>query len=140
MRGFPIEKAKKTMRLCIEQMNPHDTFNRGSFSGGMGYCFSGPVPNTPENRKKALDYLSNLEGRGGTEMMPAIKAALENQRDPERLRMVCFMTTGLSATDMEILDAVRKNAKTRARLCVRHRQWCESVPHRGHGARRAWCL
>ena len=26
MSGFPIEKAKETMRLAIEQMNPHDTF------------------------------------------------------------------------------------------------------------------
>ncbi len=112
MRGFPIEKAKKTMRLCIEQMNPKDTFNLVSFSGGMGYCFSGPVPNTEENRKKALEYLANLEGSGGTEMMPAIRAALENQNDPERLRMVCFMTDGFIGNDMEILDAVRKNAKT----------------------------
>ncbi|MBI5094079.1 MAG: VWA domain-containing protein [Candidatus Hydrogenedentes bacterium] len=112
MSGFPIEKAKKTMRQCIEQMNPRDTFNLVSFSGGTGYCFSRPVPNTPDNRKKALDYLANLQGGGGTEMMTAIRAALEGQNDPERLRIVCFMTDGFIGNDMEILDAIQKNART----------------------------
>jgi len=112
MSGFPIEKAKKTMRMCIEQMNPNDTFNLVSFSGGLGYCFSGPVPNTTENRRKALEYLDGLHGGGGTEMMPAIRTALEGQNDRQRLRIVCFMTDGFIGNDMEILDAVKKNART----------------------------
>ncbi|MBI4556360.1 MAG: VWA domain-containing protein [Candidatus Hydrogenedentes bacterium] len=112
MRGFPIEKAKATMRMCIEQMNPQDTFNLVSFAGGLGYCFDRPVINSHENRSKALTYLNNLEGSGGTEMMPAIRAALERQGDPERLRVVCFLTDGFIGNDMEIIDAVQKNART----------------------------
>ncbi len=110
MTGFPIEKAKKAMRLCIEQMNPNDTFNLVSFSGGLGECFEKPVPNTEENRKKALDYLANLEGGGGTEMMAAIQKALEGQDDPERLRVVCFMTDGFIGNDLAILEAIQRNA------------------------------
>src|SRR3990172_4071398 len=44
-------------------------------------------------------------------MMPAIRTALEHQNDPERLRVVCFMTDGYIGNDMEILDAVQKNAR-----------------------------
>jgi Ca-activated chloride channel family protein len=109
MRGFPIEKAKATMRRCIEGMNPDDTFNLVSFAGGTGYCFDRPVPNTKKNRTKALEYLDALEGSGGTEMMAAIRAALEKQEDPERLRIVCFMTDGFIGNDMGILDAIQKN-------------------------------
>jgi len=112
MRGFPIEKAKKTMRLCIEQMNPNDTFNLVSFAGGTGYCFNGPVPNSRANRRKALEYLAGLEGRGGTEMMKAIRAALEGPRDRKRLRIVCFMTDGFIGNDMAILGAIQENVKT----------------------------
>ena len=112
MSGFPIEKAKKTMRICIEQMNPNDTFNLVSFAGGVGYCFDKPMPNTRENRAKALEYLANLQGGGGTEMMRAIHAALEGHDDPERLRIVCFMTDGFIGNDMAILDAIQKNAGT----------------------------
>jgi Ca-activated chloride channel family protein len=109
MGGFPIEKAKKTMRLCIEGMNPDDTFNLVSFAGGTGYCFEESKPNTQANRHKALEYLSNLQGGGGTEMMKAIDAALGGQRDPERLRVVCFMTDGFIGNDMAIIDRVQKN-------------------------------
>ncbi len=111
MSGFPIETAKATMKRCIEGMNPNDTFNLVTFAGGLGYCFDKVVPNTPQNIKKALEYLSNLEGGGGTEMMPAIQAALGGPHDPERLRVVCMMTDAYIGNDFEILDAIQKNAK-----------------------------
>jgi Ca-activated chloride channel family protein len=112
MSGFPIEKAKETMRLAIESMNPDDTFNLLSFSGGTGRCFDKPVPNTRENRAIALKYLADLYGSGGTEMMKAIRAALEGQADPERVRIVAFMTDGYIGNDFAIIDAVKKNAGT----------------------------
>jgi len=112
MSGFPIEKAKETMRLCIMNMNPNDTFNLLSFSGGTGRCFDKPVPNTRRNREKALKYLADLYGSGGTEMMKAIKAALQGERDPQRVRIVCFMTDGYIGNDFAIIDAVKKNSGT----------------------------
>jgi Ca-activated chloride channel family protein len=112
MSGFPIEKAKETMRLAIERMNPQDTFNLLSFSGGTGRCFAKPVPNTAANRAIALKYLADLYGSGGTEMMPAIIEALGGPHDPRRLRVVAFMTDGYIGNDMEIIDAVRKHAGT----------------------------
>jgi len=45
-------------------------------------------------------------------MMKAIHACLEGQDDPERLRVVCFMTDGYVGNDMAIIDAVAKNAGT----------------------------
>lgn len=109
MRGFPIDTAKHSMRLCIKNLNPHDTFNLLTFEGGIGYCFDKPAGNTKENRARALGYLKSLEGSGGTEMMKAINAALGGPRDPERLRVVCFMTDGYVGNDMAIIDAVRTN-------------------------------
>ena len=112
MSGFPIEKAKEAMRLAIERMNPQDTFNLLSFSGGTGRCFARPVPNTPGNRAIALKYLDDLHGSGGTEMMPAILEALGGRHDAKRVRIVAFMTDGYVGNDLEIIDAVRKHAGT----------------------------
>ncbi|MRR13360.1 trypsin, partial [bacterium] len=39
MGGWKIEKAKLAMRRCIQNLNPDDTFNLLSFSGGIGRCF-----------------------------------------------------------------------------------------------------
>ena len=110
MNGFPIETAKLTMRQCIENLKPQDTFNLMTFEGGVGFCFDRPVPNTADNRAKAQAYLANLQGSGGTEMMKAIDACLARQEDPQRVRIVCFMTDGYVGNDMAIIDAVRKNA------------------------------
>jgi len=112
MRGFPIETAKRAMRLCIEGLHPNDTFNLMTFAGGVGFCFEKPVPNTDENRRRALAYLESLQGSGGTEMMKAIHACLAGQDDPERVRVVCFMTDGYVGNDMAIVDAVKENAGT----------------------------
>jgi Ca-activated chloride channel homolog len=112
MSGFPIEKAKATMRLAIERMNPQDTFNLLSFSGGTGRCFATPVPNTAANRAAALKYLADLYGSGGTEMMPAIIEALGGAHDPGRVRVMAFMSDGYVGNDLEIVDAVRKHAGT----------------------------
>ncbi|NQT41031.1 MAG: VWA domain-containing protein, partial [Planctomycetes bacterium] len=112
MRGFPIDTAKKAMSLCIEGLQPNDTFNLMTFAGGVGFCFDKPVPNTDENRRKAQAYLETLQGSGGTEMMKAIHACLAGQDDPERVRVVCFMTDGYVGNDMAIIDAVAKNVGT----------------------------
>jgi Ca-activated chloride channel family protein len=112
MSGFPLDKAKETMRLAIERMHPQDTFNLLSFSDETHHCFDKPVPNTPENRAKALKYLADLSDAGGTELLPAIKTVLESPADPGRLRIVCLMTDGYVGNDEAIIAMVRQHART----------------------------
>lgn len=111
MGGFPIEKAKSTMRQAILAMNPNDTFNLLSFSGGTGKCFDSPVPNTRDNRATALKYLDDLYGSGGTEMLPAIQEALSGQVGDGRVRVVCFMTDGYIGNEGEIIRAIQQHAQ-----------------------------
>ncbi len=107
--GWPVEKAKETMKYCIENMNDGDTFNLMAFSNNVIRLFDSPMPNTKENREKALDFLAHRLGSGGTEMLPAIMAALAPAENPKQLRIVTFMTDGYVGNDMEIINAVKKN-------------------------------
>ena len=109
MRGEPIEKCKETMALCVHQMNPGDTFQMLAFSNEVMPLFDKPQPNTTENRALAQAFLGNRLGSGGTQMLKAIEAALTPAPDPQRLRIVCFMTDGYVGNDFEILDSVKKN-------------------------------
>ncbi|HEV7842478.1 MAG TPA: VIT and VWA domain-containing protein, partial [Pyrinomonadaceae bacterium] len=77
MNGFPIEKAKETMKLALDGLYPQDTFNLITFAGDTQILFDRPVPATPENLKKAQAFLASRSGGGGTEMMKAIRAALD---------------------------------------------------------------
>lgn len=108
-QGWPIEKSKETMRRCIEEMNPNDTFQMLAFSNDVVTLFDKPMPNTKANRALAEEFLTSRLGSGGTEMMKAVIAALKPDPDPERLRMVCFMTDGYVGNDFEILDAIKRN-------------------------------
>jgi Ca-activated chloride channel family protein len=113
MSGFPIEKAKETMKLALDALYPGDTFNLITFAGDTRILFPEPVLATPENLKKAQSFLASSTGSGGTEMMKAITAALEPSDKQDHVRIVCFMTDGYVGNDMEIISEVQKHPNAR---------------------------
>ncbi|HXG65718.1 MAG TPA: VIT and VWA domain-containing protein, partial [Blastocatellia bacterium] len=113
MQGFPIEKAKETMKLALDGLYPQDTFNLITFSGDTHILFPEPVPATPENLRKAQEFLASRSGGGGTEMMKAIRAALAPSDSQNHVRIVCFMTDGYVGNDMEIIAEVQKHPNAR---------------------------
>ncbi len=113
MSGFPIEKAKETMKLALDGLYSQDTFNLITFSGDTHILFEKPVPATKENLAKAQAFLASRAGGGGTEMMKAIRAALAPSDSQEHVRIVCFMTDGYVGNDMEIIAEVQKHPNAR---------------------------
>lgn len=113
MMGFPIEKAKEAMKLALDGLYSQDTFNLITFSGDTAVLFPEPVPATPANLAIAQLFLASRSGRGGTEMMKAIRAALEPVAQSGRVRVVCFMTDGYVGNDMEILAEVQRHPEAR---------------------------
>jgi Ca-activated chloride channel family protein len=113
MSGFPIEKAKEAMKMALDGLNPQDTFNLITFAGDTAILFEKPVPATPQNLKKAQDFLAGRSGSGGTEMMKAISAALDPSDSKDHIRVVCFMTDGEVGNDNEIIADVQKHPNVR---------------------------
>lgn len=113
MSGFPIEKAKESMRMTIEGLNPQDTFNLITFAGDTSILFDKPVPASPDNISKAKAFLESRQGYGGTEMMKAIKAALEPTDSQQHVRIVCFMTDGYIGNEAAILEEIQKHKNAR---------------------------
>jgi Ca-activated chloride channel family protein len=113
MSGFPIEKAKETMKLALDNLYPSDTFNLITFSGDEHILFPEPVPATKENLKKAQAFLETRQGGGGTEMMKAIKASMDPSDASDHVRIVCFMTDGYVGNDMEIIGEIQRHPNAR---------------------------
>ena len=113
MSGFPIEKAKETMLLALDNVYPRDTFNVILFSGDTKILFSEPQPATRDNIEKAKWLVAGAHGNGGTEMMKAIRAALEPSDASDHVRITCFMTDGQVGDDMEIIGEVQKHPNAR---------------------------
>jgi Ca-activated chloride channel family protein len=113
MSGFPIDKAKETMNLALNTLYPHDTFNLITFAGDTKVLFPQPVQATPENLQRAKQFLSKLEGDGSTEMMQAIRAALDASDSQGHIRIACFMTDGQVGNDNEVIAEVQKHPNAR---------------------------
>jgi len=112
MSGVPVETSKSLMRRAIENLRPNDRFNIVTFAGDTRLLFDSPVANTEENRHRGLRFIDTLKGGGGTEMMKAIRAALAADPASERLRIVCFLTDGYVGNDLDIVGAVKDNARS----------------------------
>jgi Ca-activated chloride channel homolog len=113
MSGFPMEKAKETMKLALDSLYPYDTFNLITFAGDEHILFPEPVPATKENRAKAQAFLESRQGGGGTEMMKAIKASMDPSDAQGHVRIVCFMTDGYVGNEMDIIGEVQKHPNAR---------------------------
>jgi Ca-activated chloride channel homolog len=113
MGGFPLDKAKESMKMALNGLYPNDTFNLITFAGDTAILFDKPVPATKGNLEKAQAFLNGQRGGGGTEMMKAIKAALDPSDSQQHLRIVCFMTDGYVGNEGEILSEIQKHPNAR---------------------------
>ncbi|HEY8560291.1 MAG TPA: VIT domain-containing protein [Pyrinomonadaceae bacterium] len=113
MSGFPIEKAKESMKMALDGLNPQDTFNLITFAGDTSVLFEKPVPASADNLKKARAFLESRQGGGGTEMMKAIKTALDPSDSQQHVRIVCFMTDGYIGNEAEILAEIQRHPNAR---------------------------
>jgi Ca-activated chloride channel family protein len=121
------------MQLALDGLYPHDTFNLITFAGDTQILFDQPVPATKENLRKAQAFLSSRSGGGGTEMMKAIRAALDPSDAQNHIRIVCFMTDGYVGNDLEIISKFRS---IRTRECSHSAsELSQSLPARQDGRR-----
>jgi len=108
MMGVPLEASKSVVRRALGSVRPQDTFQIIRFSDSASGLGATPLPATPENLRRAMAFLDSLHGEGGTKMISGIRAALAFPADPERLRIVAFLTDGYIGNEREILGEVRR--------------------------------
>ncbi len=106
MSGAPLAKSKEAVKKALKAMRPTDTFQIFEFSDTARGFAPAPVANTPENLKRGLQYLDQLDEGGGTQMLEGIKVALDYPKDRNRIRLVMFLTDGYIGNEAQILDAI----------------------------------
>jgi Ca-activated chloride channel family protein len=108
MGGESIRQAKAGLLEGLARLTPADRFNVIRFDDTLTVFFPAPVAATPENVARARAYVSSIEARGGTEMLPALLAALKDAT-PEatgRLRQVIFLTDGSVGNEAQLFSAI----------------------------------
>jgi Ca-activated chloride channel homolog len=115
--GDPLYKCQELMRRFINGLNPNDTFTIIDFANTTQQLSSQPLPNTPQNRNKAIDYINRLQANGGTELLNGIRAVLNFPAATEgRLRSIVLLTDGYIGNENEVLAEVQRQLKPGNRL------------------------
>ncbi len=109
MYGFPLDISKKLLVNLIGGLRSTDRFNVLLFSGGSSLMAEESLPATRENIDRAIQVIDRQRGGGGTEILPALKRAL-NLKKPENFsRTVVIVTDGYVSVEEEVFDLIRKS-------------------------------
>jgi len=108
MHGFPLDVAKTLLGELLVTLRETDAFNVLLFSGGNRVLAEAPVPATPENIAAALALITRQTGGGGTELLPALRQALELPRRTGVARSVVVVTDGYVMVEAEAHALVRE--------------------------------
>jgi Ca-activated chloride channel family protein len=109
MHGFPLDTSKTLLSGLIGSLRPQDRFNMIFFSGGNQVMAPASVAATAENVRAALRMLNNLEGGGGTELLPALQTAIAMPMAEGVSRSVLVITDGLISAEKEAFALIREN-------------------------------
>jgi Ca-activated chloride channel family protein len=94
---------------ALETLRPQDHFNIIRFDDTMTQLFDHSVAATPDQVALAKRFANGLEADGGTEMLPALKAALQDAATgggTNTLRQVIFLTDGEVSNEQEMIAAL----------------------------------
>jgi len=94
MAGASLQQAKQALRMALQTLNANDRFNLVEFNSVTRKLFSRAVYADTQSIHAALQYVDNLQADGGTEMAPALRAALQGDELEGYVRQLVFITDG----------------------------------------------
>jgi Ca-activated chloride channel family protein len=108
MGGTSIIQAKASLIYALGRLQPSDRFNVIRFDHTMDVLFPDSVPADQAHLGRAVSFVGALQAAGGTEMVPAMSAALTDRtaNDADRVRQVVFLTDGAIGNEQQLFDTI----------------------------------
>ena len=108
MGGTSIQQAKASLTYALSRLQPADRFNVIRFDDTTDVLFPAPVAADRAHLDRATAFVSALEARGGTEMVPAMRAALTDTADDaaDHVRQVVFLTDGAIGNEQQLFETI----------------------------------
>ena len=120
MSGDKLEQAKKALLYCVNNLNTDDRFEIIKFSTEAYALFKNLESANKNNRKKAKDFINDLQAIGGTNIEEAFELASNNYRKSSRPHFVVFLTDGKptigETNDEKLIKAILKKNKSNSRV------------------------
>ena len=110
MGGESMDQAKASLLHALGTLRPEDSFNVIRFDDTMTRLFDQSTRASADQIAIARRFTEGLEASGGTEMLPALKAALEGGKAATaELRQVVFLTDGGLTNEREMMREIAAN-------------------------------
>ncbi|MGH9836372.1 MAG: VIT domain-containing protein [Blastocatellia bacterium] len=77
MHGEKLARAVEAIDFFLHSLQPHDQFNLALFNGSVSPLQPTPLPATPENVERALNFVRASMLAGGTDLNQALLKAVE---------------------------------------------------------------
>ncbi|GAA0685097.1 marine proteobacterial sortase target protein [Marinobacterium maritimum] len=106
MGGTSIKAAQAALIAGIQGLSAGDTFNVIEFNSDTSSLYRAPVAANARNKQQAINFIEHLSAGGGTEMWPALQAALVDSDDNQHLRQVIFITDGSVSYEKELFELI----------------------------------
>ena len=112
MGGVSIEQARASVSRALQQLRPEDHFNIIEFNTRHRALYRAPMPATRHHVQRAQEFVRMLSASGGTEMLPALQAALDvvgeadGYREQAMLRQVIFVTDGAVGNEVALYEDI----------------------------------
>ena len=112
MGGEKLQAAKAALTSALHGLSLGDRFQLIAFDDRLETFAGDYTGYTDATLQRADRWVAALRARGGTEMLPAIQAALAGDTPMGRLRTVLFITDGQAHNEAELAAAVANRRKT----------------------------
>jgi Ca-activated chloride channel family protein len=132
MHGDSLTQARAALGFALDRLRPEDSFNVLRFASDAEALFAESLPAGDQALAAARSFVDGLEAEGGTEMLPALRLALQARPVPGAVRQVVFITDGAVGNEAELLAFARRHLGTSRLFTV----GIGSAPN-GHFMRRA---
>ena len=109
MYGYPLNVSKELMKDLIGALRPVDRFNVLLFAGGSSLLSEQSLSAGESNLQKAIHFIENQQGGGGTELLPALERALALDVNDGYSRTFVIATDGYVTVERETFDLIRQN-------------------------------
>ncbi|HXV74830.1 MAG TPA: TonB-dependent receptor [Candidatus Polarisedimenticolaceae bacterium] len=108
MDGTPIEMSKRFVTDALRTLGPNDRFNVVQFAGSSSVLFSDSVAGDSKSIGRAIEYIEQLRGHGGTELLGGLRKAVDTKPAAGQYRQIVFLTDGLIGNDDRVIGEVSK--------------------------------
>lgn len=104
MRGKPLAQAQAIALRLLDTLRPDDRFDIFEFADDV-HAFA-PAAVASDQRARGKDFVAALRPAGGTNLVPAIEAALGAPATPDRTRIVVLISDGYIANEADVMRAI----------------------------------